>query len=638
MNVTPSPAPPSSRQAAIPFREFFTFDLRSLAFFRIVLAIMIFLDWADRLPEARVLFSDEGILPRGIITGLHPFSLHMLSGSPGFQAALFILGMVVAVLMLVGWQTPLMCLLSFVLLVSTHARNPPALQGGDTLIKMLPFWGMFLPLGGCLSIDASRPGARPASLRVLSPATVAYLFQICMVYWFAAAWKWLGPWRDEGTAVYLTLQIDHFVTRLGMLLRQFPEPCRWLTHYTIWLESLGPALLLLPFNVGLQRLIAILLFVTFHAGLALCIELGHFPFVCMAAWMPFLPSEFWDKLLPRLGEPGMLPGWCRRWWSGLSKPIAESPAPLGSRRPAWQPPSGIFANLLVCFFFVYIAASNTLLFATYWMRMFTPETARRVLPLVPDQFLQLGTALGIDQGWGVFAPQPGRLVGWFLVAGYQKNGVEVDAFNGGPLSWQKPEYLTLTYQSGRWRRFRMNLGQIADYPYLVPGFAHFYYDEWNRTHTGDDRLRAVEVYWMREVTVLPGEVRPPPEKVLLGRYEPRPTPPLSSQSLMVVGTRADGQTVDVMRGGLPVDRKNLEERTDAPIVSAWYPLLVNLVPTDAAPHVLPGMARFLLDDWNQHHRPTEKLSSLEIVQKTAAAEGPPRVEVLARTAADGKQP
>jgi hypothetical protein len=178
------------------------------------------------------------------------------------------------------------------------------MQGGDHLIRMLLFWGIFLPLGACFSVDAARSADHPAPRRVLSPGTVAYILQLCIVYWFAAAWKWAPEWRTEGTAVYLALEVDSFTTRFGLFLLQFPELLRYLTYSSLYLETLGPVLLFLPFAVGLQRMLAIAAFTMFHIGLALTLDLGNFPWVCMAGWVALLPSSFWDKVQAQLGPAG----------------------------------------------------------------------------------------------------------------------------------------------------------------------------------------------------------------------------------------------------------------------------------------------------------------------------------------------
>ncbi|MFO0842945.1 MAG: HTTM domain-containing protein [Gemmataceae bacterium] len=698
-----------STQPTIPVREFFTLDVRSLALFRVALATFILLDWIDRLPDLRVFYSDEGILPRALITGVQPVSAHMLGGSVWYQGALLAIAVVFSLLLLVGWRTPWVCLVNFFLLVSVHARNPVLMQGGDHLIRMLTFWGIFLPLGACWSVDAARSSVRPARPGVVSPGSVAYVLQICVLYWFAAAWKWLGPWREEGTAVYLALHVDHFPTRLGLLFREYPDLCWVMTHYTIWLETLGPVMLLLPFNVGLQRMVTIGAFILFHAGLALTMELGHFPFVCMLAWLPLLPTGFWNRLVPRLRSPeaarltlvvdperprtarrlaylrtflfldevalndatpeggqlsrtrqhggwslleggqerhggdalarlfGLSPVWypLARWMPGrfggwltrrLSVPGGRK---LDGTSPGWAPPGGLMANTLAIFCLAYVLAYNVFSFVGNKAQALPPEQRAR-LPLLPDQFGQFGSALGIDQGWGLFAPQPGRFVGWYVVAGQQQDGQEVDALHGGPLRWEKPDFLTLAYQNGRWRKFTMNLGATSTFPYLLPGFTRHYFEEWNRHHDGPQRLKSIEVWWMREVTVPPDETPPPPEKVLLGRYSP--VRPVTKGTVVALGTLDDGKRIDLMRAGAPVEADNLDLGPGVPIISQAYPLLVGLADSEAAVQALPGFARHLLEDWNKSHE-KGRVSKVEILRLTPRDDAPPERKLLAEASA-----
>jgi hypothetical protein len=705
----------NANEPVIPVKEFFTLDLRALAFFRIALATFIFLDWIDRLPDIRTHYSDAGIIPRDVITGINPFSVHMMHGSVWFQSILFAIAIFFSLLLLVGWRTPWVALINWFFLVSIHSRNPALMQGGDHLLRAITFWSIFLPLGAYWSVDASREGDRPTSTRVLSPASVAYVLQMCVIYWFAAGWKWLGPWREEGTAVYLTLHIDHFPTRLGLIVREMPTLCWYLTHATVWLETLGPVLLLLPFHVGLQRLIVVAMFILFHAGLALCMELGHFPFVCMVAWLPLIPPSFWDRLEGQLrspdaprwtivydadrrrgkrclawlrtflflgeaklvvaGEEGgqlarvrqqggwgiidqegqeiwgsealrqlvqMSPVWfpCERWLRGrfggwLARSMvgsvghAKRSEPGGT--PAWMPPRGLMANTLVIFCLCYIIFCNVFGFAGSKLRDLFPDLAKRWLPLVPDQVGQLAASTGLEQGWGLFAPEPGRQAGWFVLVGKQKDGQEVDAIRGGAMNWDKPEFQTLTYQSGRWRKFIMNLSAIGSYPYLLPGYTRFYFNEWNRHHEGQEQLISVEAYYMREITVPPWETPPPVERLFLGRYEMKPAtePP---GWLLVVGTRrTGGKMIDLMRGGVDAEWRRPDPLVDPPIVHPLFGLVGNVAISEMREDVLSGLTQFLLKDWNNRFKdkPEEQLRQIQVLRIRETSSGQLKREVLA---------
>jgi hypothetical protein len=150
--------------------------------------------------------------------------------------------------------------------------------------------------------------------------------------------------------------------------------------------------------------------------------------------------------------------------------------------------------------------------------------------IFPNHAYAFGNALGIDQGWGLFAPRPGLFVGWILAVGIQKDGTHIDLLHDGqPIDDEspttKPKFLSGTYANGRWRKMMMNLSLIdmgtgaRAYPYLLPGYARYLYRDWNSRHEGRKELRAVEIVWWKEETRPPGVKSPPPQRLALIRYE-----------------------------------------------------------------------------------------------------------------------
>jgi hypothetical protein len=601
----------------LPVREFFALDVRSLALFRIGLAVMVLVDWIDRLPDLRAHYSDAGIVPRDVVTGVLPISVHFFHGSVWFQAVLLGLALVFGLMLLVGYRTPLACLASWFLLISVHARNPALLQGGDQLLRMLLFWSIFLPLGACYSIDAARATGPPRDRRVLSPATFAFIVQLCLVYFFASAWKWAPEWRGEGNAVYLALRVESFTTRIAYLMLEYPDLLRYFTWGTVCLETLGPVLLFLPFNVGFQRVLAIGLFILFHLGLALTMELGNFPFVCMVAWAGLLPPSFWNRLRaqmspagkgltvlydPERGRARWATTWLRstlfvwdagwapaadtggllarlrkqggwgvlgssgrelfgsdalaglvaaspvfwplarlahsfpgRWLARLvgGRPGAGAAPAVDSRPPAWTPPGGAVVQAVILFCLVFVVLLNLRHFVSTRNQAFPNPVGPTAdnTAILPNHTYPFAFALGLDQGWGLFAPRPGVFVGWYLAVGIQKDGTHIDLFDGGkPIDDSspstRPTFQAGTYVNGRWRKLNQNLSQFdfgtgaRNYPYLLPGLANYLNKEWNSQHEGDQQLRAVEIIWWKEETRPPGVEPPPPQRIRLLRYEP----------------------------------------------------------------------------------------------------------------------
>jgi predicted DCC family thiol-disulfide oxidoreductase YuxK len=303
-----APLPWRARPRAL-LEACFALDLRSLALFRIALAAVVLGDLAWRARNLTAFYTDAGLLPRDALRAYDQdpwhWSLHVLGGSSGFEALLFALAAICALMLLVGWHTRLAAIATWALLLSVQARNPLCLQGGDILLRCLAFWGMLLPLGAAFSLDRARSTAPPPPPTVLGPATVALALQMSLLYWCSSALKTGPEWHADGTAVWYALSLDQFATAPGRWLRGHPGLCALLTHATIVVEAWGPCLLYAPALLGLfparvvaraatwGRLAAIALFVGFHAGLGLCMELGPFPLVAITGWLALLPSGFW---------------------------------------------------------------------------------------------------------------------------------------------------------------------------------------------------------------------------------------------------------------------------------------------------------------------------------------------------------
>src|SRR5262245_23063066 len=262
--------------------ELFGADLRSLAVLRIGLGLLILVDLAQRATDLTAHYTDFGLLPRADLLLVSPsrwlVSLHLVSGVWQAQALLFAVAGICALALLVGYRTRLATIASWLLFTSLNTRNPMVVLGADVLLRVVLFWAMFLPLGARYSVDRAWLGATNGSRpRVLSAATVAYLLQIVLVYWFTALRKSDPEWRSAGTALYYALSLDHLTTPLGHALLQFPALLTALTHGVLWLEFLGPLLLFIPFWTGPIRIAVVLAFVLMHAGIALTLRIGFFP-------------------------------------------------------------------------------------------------------------------------------------------------------------------------------------------------------------------------------------------------------------------------------------------------------------------------------------------------------------------------
>jgi len=241
------------------FRQVAGIDLRSLAVFRIGLALVLLWDLGVSLSSARAFYSNDGFMP---LASLEPFrespwlwSIHTWSGSTAWQVVLLVLNMVAATCMLVGFRAQLAAFVCWALVGSLQIRNPTVLSSCDTILRLLCFWAMLLPLGARWSVDAMRRVTRAGGREgmIASWPSLAILIQVCLVYWMGAAMKNGAEWLRDGTAVYYALSLDQFVSATGRELLRYPGLCRALTFGTWWLEVIGPALAFIPYRIGLWR-------------------------------------------------------------------------------------------------------------------------------------------------------------------------------------------------------------------------------------------------------------------------------------------------------------------------------------------------------------------------------------------------
>ncbi|PIT98066.1 MAG: hypothetical protein COT71_02560 [Candidatus Andersenbacteria bacterium CG10_big_fil_rev_8_21_14_0_10_54_11] len=286
-------------------RALFGVDIRSLALLRAGIAAVVLLDLLERSRNLRAHYTDAGVLPRPDLWRLWPnpwlASLYSLSGSWQFVAFLFTIAAVFACLLLVGYRTRLAAVVTWLMLVSLHNRNPLVLQGGDGILRVTLFWAMFLPLGQIFSFDYLRGKSKPPSANTyVSLASCAYLLQMMLVYLFAALLKSYPAWHAEGSAAYFALHFDQLIRPAGAWLRTHAAWLKLLTHATWYTELIAPFVFFSPILTGPLRTFTILGLVGMQIGFNIFMRLGFFGIIAVTALLGALPSWFWDKMLPRV--------------------------------------------------------------------------------------------------------------------------------------------------------------------------------------------------------------------------------------------------------------------------------------------------------------------------------------------------
>jgi hypothetical protein len=322
------------------------------------------------------------------------------------------------------------------------------------MLRVLLFWSMFLPLGAAWSLDARRR-SRPSSLVVATPATVAFIVQLALVYWFAGLAKWNDAWL-RGDALAQVFSFQFYGQPLGGYLVEFPALTSWLSRGVVCLELLGPCLLFVPWRTARARVGLIVVFILFHLGIAATITVGLFPWVGVAAWLALLPTEVWR----RKSEP------------------AVAPRVTGSKLA-----TAVFAVAMAL-----VIYWNCAMLASGWRSSTFHELIGR-----------LGNVTMLRQSWNVFAA-PARFDSQFVYHGRLKDGRLVDLFTGAPLGGKADDWLQpREMPNHRWRKLQMWITTPRFAAYRQP-LAGYVCHRWNEVHHDVDQAVRLDLYcWRRRL-------------------------------------------------------------------------------------------------------------------------------------------
>ena len=294
-------------------RRVFSLDLRSIALFRILLALLLLADLALRSVDLTTFYTDEGLLSRRNwlqLTHRWHWSIHAASGELWWQVLLFLLAAGFACALLFGYRSKLAAIASFVLLASLLNRNGLILQAGDNLLVIMSFWAIFLPLGARYSFDSALQPAHLDNPNALastayreqpyfSVATIAIVFQVLYLYFFTALMKTGDAWVTRFDAAYYAVSLQHFATPIGDWIRQFPGLLKVATAYVLSVEFIGPLLVLSPFFWPWMRITGLLLLGSLHAAFLLMLHIGLFPLIDFMALSLLIPGALWVNLRNR---------------------------------------------------------------------------------------------------------------------------------------------------------------------------------------------------------------------------------------------------------------------------------------------------------------------------------------------------
>lgn len=447
-------------------KQIFSVDLRSLAVYRILLGSVLLLDVINRITLVPAFYSDSGIVPRsladlGTYEYAYHFQLMMLSGSEWFSYLFLGILALFSLLLIAGYKTKPVTLLCWLFLCSLSVRNSLVLHAGDTLLTVLLFWGIFLPLGRTFSIDVLKQNHSPKSFRFFSAATVGLYIQFLIIYIMNGLYKGQFLAWVDGTHLYNTFSRFELIKPFALQIYPFYDVLSFLTQFSLYLELFGPLLFFIPVGFVLFRMVGIVLFLGLQLSIFLTFNIGLFPIVSLTGILVFLPTEFWDFTGERF-EKKLLYFQLNRNTKSL---VTLS--------------RNLFSEVIVGVVTVYILVWNI---SEYSSKNSLPEIFK-----TPGYFLKL------DQKWALFSGPEEKSEYLSVHATYSDSSTLdlMDDLKTTSTAINQISYAT--YNNYRWRIFfTKRVGDINHFEFM-PYFIHYLVDQYGYDEASGKTLDRVDI-------------------------------------------------------------------------------------------------------------------------------------------------
>ncbi len=491
---------PSIKNGGI-LQNMFSVDLRTLALFRVCLGLLVLHEFLSALPNVTAFYSDTGVLPMRIFLPgdrhYYQLSLFSINGTTGSGLLILLFGSLCAMAFIAGWKTRAANFWMWFILLSMHGRNPFIIEGFDVYVRFLLFWSLFIPMDQKYAWDAPQSQSKKIEL---SFATFALMMNVCILYLFMAYFKYFNAEWLSGQAVQYSLQVANTAKPLGKFLLNFPSLLVLLTYGTLFLETLGPVMLLIPYYSGYFRAAALAAFTCLQLGFMTTMDLLNFPFASIISTIPFIPSSWWTVL----GSYGPT-----KRAGDIAVRLLTRPSFLGSRPYHGRIESAARTSLnFAALFFILMVIYLNIVSAKPQLR-------------IPKPIICLEKSLGLYQKWTAYSP-PGHFYNsnyWIVIVGTLKDGTQVDILRKKDVDWSNPEIYYKAYGGSRWKLYLMQAltdpKQEKNRIFLL----HYLCREWDAQNAEERHVAKAEIYLVGE------SIRPIPvtlTRKVLQTHTPRP--------------------------------------------------------------------------------------------------------------------
>jgi len=284
----------------------FSIDTRALAVARIASGVLLLFDAAHVIVHAELLFTAQRYISFAN-ESIQWWSVHTIVPELWFFVATYVIQVVLAIFLILGYKTRFVTVASWLLVVSLHHATFLLIDAGVRQLKLLLFFAMFVPWGEQYSVDSR---GRPAVPRLHTSVWSALLLgQVALLYLFSGLHKSGMLWK-EGVALQLALTSPSHETVFSRLFLDVPYLSEMLSYAMPTLLFVSAVLLFSPVRTYAVRSVVLAIYVALHLGIALTMRVGTLPVVCLVFDVLFVAPFVWNR--------------CESWMPFIRRQVTEA--------------------------------------------------------------------------------------------------------------------------------------------------------------------------------------------------------------------------------------------------------------------------------------------------------------------------
>ncbi len=284
-------------------------DALPLDMFRVVTGVLILVYFVRTFAETADFSGPDGLLDHRLILEMYWFTeigiFQPWMGVEWFYAA-FGVAIVCCVPLILGYRVKLFSLILYVIAVSTYRRNFIVMYVDDSIMHLLLFWMLVMPIGRTLVFGEWLRDRRAAWERwktVTVPGATLRLFfwNLTLLYLVAGLWKWTSPLWLEGTALYVVFKLP--VSYFHSFWNAEHIPLLKVFNYaTLVLEPLVPLMFILRRGHWAKYLL-LAAFIGLHIGSVATLNIPYANIACAATAILMFREELMQWLRGVYVEP-----------------------------------------------------------------------------------------------------------------------------------------------------------------------------------------------------------------------------------------------------------------------------------------------------------------------------------------------